>query len=652
MKPIDIASLMEIRFVSAPAISPDGAHTAFVSSKQNRKENRYESWLYVMDNATGAVRQLTYAGREEGFAWEDGHTLLFPAERAEADKPGKLEEKTVFYRLDIRGGEAQRAFELPLSADGIRPLGGGKYLVAATVDLNRPDKDQDETLREDYGDYHVLEEVPFWANGKGFVSRVRNTLFTFESESGKLDRLTGECFNVAAWDLRGHLLAYAGCAYRDVVPTCDEARLVDLDTGAETVMVAPGQYSVGEVVLTARGVALSLTDMKPWGLCQMHDWYRFDPASGALSLAAKMDFDIGCNGVLDTTHGGGRQAAAMGEDVCFIAQRGANSEILRLTAENAVEVLLPFAGNVLCLDGDGERLAFVANPVNGLSELYALEGGEAVRRTDFNDAFLAEHAVAEPERLAFVNRDGVRVEGWVLKPADFDPEKRYPGVLEIHGGPRGAYGAALHHEMQALAAAGYVVFFCNPRGSDGYGEAFADLRGRYGTIDYEDLMAFTDHVLAAVPQLDPARLGAAGGSYGGFMCNWIEGHTDRFAAIASQRSISNWVADFGSSEIGFTFDANELEGNPWNGMEKMWEASPLKYADRAKTPILFIHSLCDYNCTVDQGVEMFAAMKFFGVPSRMVLFEGENHSLSRSGKPRHRIRRLEEIVGWFDRYLK
>jgi dipeptidyl aminopeptidase/acylaminoacyl peptidase len=178
------------------------------------------------------------------------------------------------------------------------------------------------------------------------------------------------------------------------------------------------------------------------------------------------------------------------------------------------------------------------------------------------------------------------------------------------------------------------------------------LRGRYGTIDYEDLMAFLDHALDCFPEADRSRLGACGGSYGGFMCNWIEGHTDRFAAIASQRSISNWVSDFGTSEIGHTFDRNESGTDPWQGMEVLWNMSPLKYAANARTPILFIHSLQDYNCTVDQGLQMFAAMKHFGVPTRVCLFEGENHSLSRSGKPRHRLRRLSEIEAWFKRYLE
>ena len=652
MNPITIPSLMDIRFVSAPGISPDGARTAFVSAKQNYKENAYESWLHLMDNQTGETRQLTFAGKESGFAWEDGNTLLFPAERSEADKPEKLAEKTVFYRLDVRGGEARRAFEVPLSVDDIQPLGEGKYLLAVTVDLNRPAPDVDETLREDYKDYHVLEEVPFWGNGRGFVSRVRNALYRFDAESGELKKLTDDFMDVSCWDVKGTTLLYVGCAYRDTVPVYDEVHLVDLASGEDEVIVAPGHYSVGEAVLTDKGAVLTLSDMKTWGLGQLHDLYRYSFADKSLTLAAKLDVSVGNNGALDTAYGGGKAMAAMGEDVAFIAQRGARAELLRLTADNRLEAVAPFDGCALCLDGDGENLVFVGMEENGLSELYAVKDGAVLRRTAFNDEYLSAHDVAKAEYLPFTNKDGDRIDGWVLRPADFDPAKRYPGVLEIHGGPRGAYGTPFHHEMQALAGAGYIVFYCNPRGSDGYGEAFADLRGRYGTVDYDDLMAFTDHVLEAVPQLDASRLAACGGSYGGFMCNWIEGHTDRFAAIASQRSISNWVADFGSSEIGFTFDANEMGGNPWDGMEKLWDASPLKYADRAKTPILFIHSLCDYNCTVDQGVEMFAAMKFFGVPTRMCLFEGENHSLSRSGKPRHRIRRLEEIFNWFDKYLK
>ena len=305
-------------------------------------------------------------------------------------------------------------------------------------------------------------------------------------------------------------------------------------------------------------------------------------------------------------------------------------------------------GAITCFAGEEGDLWYLGAEPDSLNALY--HNGHKV--FDPNEELFRDRETAKMEYTPFVNRYGQKVDGWVLKPKDYDPNRKYPGILEIHGGPRAAYGMVLYHEMQIWAGMGYFVFCCNPHGSEGYGEEFADLRGKYGKIDFEDLMDFTDHVLKEYPALDPMRLGASGGSYGGFMCNWIEGHTDRFAAIASQRSVSNWVADFGTSEIGFSFDRNEMGADPWMDMEKMWEQSPLKYADQAKTPILFIHSLRDYNCFIDQGVQMFTAMKHFGVPSRMVIFEEENHGLSRNGKPKHRIRRLKEMTDWFDKYLK
>ena len=652
MKSIDIQSLMDISFLSCPLLSPDGKHTGYVVSKQNYKENTYESWIHLLDNATGETRQMTFAGKEASFVWEDDHTLLFTAERAKGDKPEKHEEKTCFYRLDIRGGEARKAFEIAKNVTSVKPLGGGRYLLGAEVDLNRPADDMDELLREDQKDYHVLEEVPFWANGQGYVSRVRNALFLYDSADGALRRITDERFNVSAFDVKNGRVLYAGQAYSDKVSVFDEVRLYDIASGETTVIVAPEDHlSCTMALLTEKTVVLALSTLEPWGTGQYHDLYRYDLEKKALTIVQQVDFCLYPDVLADCSYGEAQTAKTVGEELWTIGMKGYTTQLYRLTADNELETVLAFNGCMLGFDTDGNTTAIAGSEANRCGDLYMLEDGAAVRKTDINGVFFAEHEVAEAKYIPFTNSDGIRIDGWVLEPPGFDPAKRWPGVLEIHGGPRCAYGEVFFHEMQALAGAGYVVFFCNPRGSEGYGEAFADLRGKYGTIDYQDLMAFTDHVLALYPCIDPDRLGAAGGSYGGFMSNWIVGHTDRFAAVASQRSISNWVADFGASEIGVTFDANEIGATPWTDMEKMWEQSPLKYACNAKTPILFIHSLCDYNCTVDQGVEMFTAMKYFGVPSRMVLFEGENHSLSRSGKPRHRIRRLEEILGWFARYI-
>ncbi len=260
--------------------------------------------------------------------------------------------------------------------------------------------------------------------------------------------------------------------------------------------------------------------------------------------------------------------------------------------------------------------------------------------------------MAVPQPLSFRNEDGLELDGWVLLPRGYDPARQYPAILDIHGGPKTVYGTVYYHEMQLWASQGYFVFYCNPRGGDGRGDAFADIRGKYGAIDYADLMGFTDRVLEAYPAIDARRVGVTGGSYGGFMTNWIIGHTDRFAAAASQRSISNWISMGYTTDIGYYFAPDQTAATPWDNLERMWDQSPLKYADRCVTPTLFIHSDQDYRCWQAEALQMFTALKVHGVESRLCLFKGENHELSRSGKPKHRIRRLREITGWMDRHLK
>ncbi|MBR3260978.1 MAG: S9 family peptidase, partial [Firmicutes bacterium] len=216
-----------------------------------------------------------------------------------------------------------------------------------------------------------------------------------------------------------------------------------------------------------------------------------------------------------------------------------------------------------------------------------------------------------------------------------------------HGGPKTVYGEVFYHEMQYWAGKGYFVIFCNPTGSDGRGD-FMNIMGKYGTVDYEDIMAFCDAALEAWPAMDKDNFFETGGSYGGFMTNWIIGHTDRFRACASQRSISNWFSMYGVSDIGVSFTGDQCLSDPWNDPEKLWFHSPMKYADKAKTPTLFIHSFEDYRCPIDQGYQMFTSLIAHGVEAKMVTFRGENHELSRSGKPAHRLKRLKEITEWFE----
>jgi acylaminoacyl-peptidase len=214
------------------------------------------------------------------------------------------------------------------------------------------------------------------------------------------------------------------------------------------------------------------------------------------------------------------------------------------------------------------------------------------------------------------------------------------------------YGWSFTYEFQYLVSRGFALIYSNPRGSDGYSEEFADIRKHYGERDYMDLMEVVDETLKIYSDIDPERLGVTGGSYGGYMTNWIITQTDKFKAAVTQRSISDWISMFGTTDIGHYFVPDQIGCIPWENPDRCLEKSPLRYANRVKTPTLIIHSLEDYRCWVDQAIAFFRALKLNGVKTKLVLFPKENHELSRSGKPKHRVENIRHISGWFEEHLK
>jgi dipeptidyl aminopeptidase/acylaminoacyl peptidase len=278
--------------------------------------------------------------------------------------------------------------------------------------------------------------------------------------------------------------------------------------------------------------------------------------------------------------------------------------------------------------------------------------GAARTLTSVNQALLRSIDLGRVEEVWFKGGAGNDVQGWILTPPGFNPRKRYPSILYIHGGPLVQYGNFLMHEFYYLAAHGYVVYFSNPRGGRGYGEEHAKaIWNAWGTADYDDLMAWAD-ILAKKPYIDRQRMGVTGGSYGGYMTNWIIGHTDRFKAAVTQRSVSNMISMYGSSDFNWAFQEELGDQPPWDSVENYWERSPIKYIGNAKTPTLVVHNEQDLRCAIEQGEQVFVALKKLGVETEMVRFPDEPHGLSRIGRTDRRIERLSRIRDWFDRYLK
>ncbi|CCX38516.1 putative uncharacterized protein [Clostridium sp. CAG:1013] len=629
--------------------------------------NSYDRDLWVKPKE-GDTFQLTTDGKTGGFLWDGAHTLLFASSRDPEQKKHLEagEEYTTFYRLDLRGGEAKKAFSVPLSASLEEKVGDGLYLLRIDWDLRfskaytMKGAAKEELLKEkkEEKDYQVLDELPFYFNGQGYVNKHRDALFLYNETTDKLTRITKETFAVGSAHLSpdGTKVVFTGQNFTVKRKEKSGIYVYDLASGKTTQLLAPRVYEVYDALWWGEKILALATDQKRYGINENVQFYTLDPATGDMSLLAPYEDAVASSVGSDCRLGGGDSWLVSGGKFYFIATIRNASQVFCLEESGEIRPVYTQEGSVDCLDVADGTLYFIGMQDMKLQEIYAWDEAkqERTQLTSLNQKVLEDVYVAMPQKLTFEN-DNTDLDGWVLLPKDFDPQQSYPGILDIHGGPKTVYGEVFYHEMQFWANQGYFVFFCNPRGGDGRGNEFADLKGKYGTIDYSDLMAFTDKVLEKYPQIDKARLCVTGGSYGGFMTNWIVGHTDRFCAAATQRSITNWVGFGFTSDIGEEFARDQmglgLKDNVWNSMEKMWYHSPLKYLDQCVTPTLVIHSDEDYRCPISEGYQIYSALQQRGVETRMVIFHGENHELSRSGKPRHRIRRLKEITGWFEKHI-
>lgn len=629
---VEQKDLYDLHLLSGLQASLRADTLVYVHSQMQEEDDRYERSLWLMDK----THSLCIYQKQpfDAFLWEDENTLLI--QKPYADK------KTSFYRLHLQDLHCSKAFSLPYKVVQIQRMKEGLYAFLAEENVQK--QNDDDTI--------VLTQIPFWDNGSGYISGKRNHLYVWEETTQRLLPLLQGDWHVEHMAASDAMVVCSAQEFSGKKSVTQGIYAFYEGTWERLELLHPSKLRIDAVVCENEDVVFVGASGKAFGIEEAGSFYRWDACNGVRKLLDS-EYYTYCTTVTDC-HVGSTTSVLLKEGIVYHLKSEEGRCRLYALDKNGKDVCLTPEANVVRDVAVLETGWYTLETDVGALEEICVYDEDGQRRvcTHWNSTYLKTHEVAQAEEVFFVNSAGRRQKGWVLYPYGYEEGKTYPGLLSIHGGPRGAFGNVFHHEMQVFAAQGYIVFYTNPRGSDSYGEAYADLRGKYGTIDYDDLMDFTDTLLRQLPSLDEKRLGVLGGSYGGFMTNWIIGHTNRFAAAVSQRSVANWISDFGTSCIGYTFDPNEMQATPWMDVERMWKASPLAYADQVTTPTLFLHSLEDYNCPLQEGLQMFTALRYHGVESRMCLFPSENHELSRSGKPKHRLRRLQEMLDWFAAYLQ
>lgn len=649
---ITIADLKSMHWVSDPRIAPDGERVAYVVKQVDPKDDKkYVSRIWLTDCAQGRSAQLTAGPKlDSNPRWSpDGQQLAFTSNR---------EEKNQIWLLPMAGGEARQLTKQKVGAGAaIWSPDGKKIAYVARVSPNTENENGKEA-----SDVKVITRLHYKMNGLGFLGDRYAQIFVVDVATGKETQITSGNYDCSSptWSPCGAKLAFS--SNRTAEPDYNNQSdiwVVNAD-GGELTRVTPGDGPCASPSWSPCGQYIAYlghnNEYKGATLARI----MVIPATGGepVNLTANFDRTPGnaCGSDTVASVDPGLVWSADSKHLFFLASDGPRTKVFRVANELGAEVEPLTCDREQVVYGmslavNHNRLALaITDPLN-IGDIFCLDLGSRPKQlTAHNENLLAELELTTPERFT-CGSDGMTVEGWVMKPVGYQPGVKYPAVLEIHGGPHVAYGYTFMHEFHLLCAAGYAVVFTNPPGSQAYGQEFViQTHHDWGGKDYRGIMAAVDHV-SQYDFIDTERLALTGGSYGGYMTNWIIGHDQRFKAAVTQRSTSSRYSMFGTSDVGFMNGQFEFKENPWDNPEFYLERSPLTYVNNMKTPLLILHSEEDYRCPIEQGEQLYTALKWLRREVVFVRFPNENHELSRSGQPRHRAERLEHMVNWFKKYV-
>lgn len=655
---IEIDDLLKVRFPHQAALSPDGGRVVFAMARLDYEANEFRGHLWMVPTSGGAPRPFTAdEGRDTNPVWSpDGRWIAFLSNRG-GRRRGRKRAAMQLWVIPSDGGEAQQLtfFKAGVSQPAWSPDGRTLAFVS------RGAADEVETGAAD--DEMIVREITrpkYKFDAMGFLEGYAH-VWTVPLDGGEPVRITEGDYDhdSPSWlPGRGEIVFLA-----NRTPDADLSFVRDLwAVDAQTRALRQITRNTGPCVSPVpspdgRWLAFVGHDFHAKSATNFGVWLV--PASGgdAINLTAAFDRSVGNAVGSDVRLTPMFPVLAWTQDgtaILFFATDAGRTNLYSVGVADRVVRQLTEGDEVIAdLTAAGGQVVYQRIGPATLDELWLLPvSGEPRRLAAFNDELLASLDLTEPQRFSYVGADGWPMEGWLLTPPGFDPGRKYPAILRIHGGPHAAYGYAFNHYVATLAARGYVVVWTNPRGSQGYGETFTQaVVADWGGKDSEDILLGLDH---AIEQgfIDPDRVAVTGGSYGGFMTNWLIGHTPRFRCAITEVCVSNLFSFYGTSDIGATWGELEWGVTPWDDPCKLLRQSPLMYAKNVTTPVMIIANEADHRCPVEQSEQFFVALRKMGKEAAFLRFQGESHQMSSNGRPKPRIERLKRLVAWFDKYLK
>ena len=639
--------------VDEPHVSPDGERVAFVRKTAEDDESDTATVHVAAIDRSDGRRFTASEGVDSSPRWSpSGDRIAFVSTRGDNDDRPQL------WVIPTDGGEARQVTDVAGAVSGVRWSPDGTRIVfsQATTPTDRDEGndlglDDPDAYEFEPPDPRVVDRMIYRADA-AYKDGRRGHVYTVDLETDKVTRLTDGEFDhfQPAWG--DDDTVYYGVKRRGD-PEPDASILVDvlehdLDTGTET-LVAETSATLFLLDATPDGRVAYTTVPEEYATLEQIDVEVVDTTDDTVTRPTD-SFDRTVDAHAEYMEWGGD-----GTHVYFAAPDEGRVLLWRVPGDATGDPeRVSTSGHLSSASAGTDTVAYVASEWDHPGDVFSADanGNDVQRVTTVNADLLADRDVGEPEDLHFESEDGVELQGWLLTPPNFDPDDEYPLAVEIHGGPHAMWSTSgtMWHEFQTLAARGYVVFWCNPRGSSGYGQEFtaAIRNGGWGSMAAGDILAGVD-LVADREYVDDENVFVTGGSYGGYMTAWLVGHTDRFRGAVTQRGVYELNSFYGSTDA-FKLVEWEFDTTPWTDPDYLWEQSPIAAVDQVDTPTLVVHADNDFRVPINNAELLYLGLKQHGVDTRFVRYPREGHELSRSGEPGHIVDRIERIARWFDGY--
>ncbi|HWO75414.1 MAG TPA: S9 family peptidase [Bacillus sp. (in: firmicutes)] len=651
---LEAEDLLKLQFVGDPQVSPKKDRVAYVLTKMDIEKDGYYSSICVCD-LEGNSKQVTYYYDEKRLIkdtapkWSpDGTQLAFLSNRTGS--------KQVWIISLEKGGEATPITNVKGNiVDYV--WSPTRKTLALTV------QEQDEN-NETKSDVQVITRLRYKTDGEHQFINTRKQIYLYDLETKKYTKITENDFDFYRPEFSpdGQNLIYLGSKDEnqeiEYLPSIWKYDLVK----EEEIVVYKGKGPIRAASYSPDGKWIGFIAHEHGETSSSNlNIFAVSPTTLEVrNISGKLNRTVDNLIRVDAHYDTGAQKLVWNDDssaVYFLATNSGNVQLFCTDLEgNVTGPLSEGKHTISSFDMiDDNQAIFVQAHSHSTGDLVIQTlplPNKKRQLTKWNEPLLNEIKLSTPEHITIKSFDGLEIEGWLLHPVERKEGEKHPLVLQIHGGPHSAYGYGFQHEWQLMAAKGFAVLYTNPRGSQGYGEEFLQkVVGDWGGDDYKDQMAFLDCVLDQYEYIDPDQLFVTGTSYGGYMTNMITTRTNRFKAAATINSVTNLYSMFGTSDIGFYFNSAQLGGaDMWEDEETVMKYSPIRYANKVKTPTLILHSETDYRCPIEQGEQWYIALRRRGVPAKLVRFPDESHGIASKGKPSHRLERLKHLIDWFEQY--